>query len=321
MILEYEEFISEIADRLEKQFGIQVDIETMYKNNMVKQGIVLQQNIGQQGAAPVIYLDHLYENYQEGMSLEHVAKKAADLIEKGRKENLDFPTINRQFARENLILSLVNKDNNAEMLINVPHREFLDLAAIPRVKMHLPDGSSGAFTVRKDLLAVLQMTEDEVLECAEKNLVKNGIRLENIRETMARLMLEDGMPEEAVNDILQENGSPQELYVLSNQECMEGAAVMANPTVLDYAHDYLEGDFYILPSSIHEVLLVPADLGITIPELETMVSEVNEEEVELKDRLSDRVYKYDGRKLMIAGEEETMLHTPDKNEKLKGKHR
>lgn len=321
MMLDYEEFIDEVAARLENQFGIRVGIETMYKNNTVKQGIVIRDEIEKSRISPVIYLDTLYAGYQDGVSLDRITKKAADLIEEGKKETLDIPPVNRQFAREHLVLSLINKDNNAAMLANIPHREFLDLAAIPKIKMDLPDGGNGMFVVQKEMLPLLQMTAEEVLECAENNTVKNGIRLESIGETMARLMMENGMPEEDVKEILGETGTMQDMYVLSNRECSEGAAVMADMAVLDYAHDYLKGDFYILPSSIHEVLLVPVDCGISIQELEAMVSEVNAEEVQPKDRLSDRVYKYDGHKLMMAGEEETVLHAPDKNEKSKGKHR
>ena len=85
------------------------------------------------------------------------------------------------------------------------------------------------------------------------------------------------------------------LYVATNDNGLFGASVVAYPGMLEEAVQRLQGDYYILPSSIHEVLLVSAKEVQDYRELEAMVRQINEAEVAPAERLSDRVYHYDSR--------------------------
>ena len=87
--------------------------------------------------------------------------------------------------------------------------------------------------------------------------------------------------------------SPLPMYVLTNQSHLNGASALLYKDILrDFAHS-LEENFYILPSSIHEVILVPANGIMSKNSLELMVKDVNQKEVSPMERLSDHVYFYD----------------------------
>jgi len=85
------------------------------------------------------------------------------------------------------------------------------------------------------------------------------------------------------------------MYVISNEQQLQGAAAVFYPGMMEAAARELKGDFFLLPSSVHEMLLVPDDGNMTAAELSTMVSTVNRQEVAPELRLSDNVYHYDAK--------------------------
>ena len=83
------------------------------------------------------------------------------------------------------------------------------------------------------------------------------------------------------------------MYVLTNQSKLDGAGALARDGVLDKIGDLMDSNFYVLPSSIHEVLIVPDNGNMQTKELENMVKEVNASQVAPEDLLSDKVQYYD----------------------------
>ena len=85
------------------------------------------------------------------------------------------------------------------------------------------------------------------------------------------------------------------MYVLSNQEKLYGAACMLYPEVLSAFGEICGRDFYVLPSSIHEVLLVFAEEGKE-KELKEIVTDMNRNHVAPEEVLSDSIYHYNTKK-------------------------
>ena len=83
-----------------------------------------------------------------------------------------------------------------------------------------------------------------------------------------------------------------EVYVATNPQKFMGASVMNYPGFMEQASEQLGGDFFILPSSVHELLFLPAGNDVDLDHLKGMVREVNDSQVEPKDRLSYQVYYY-----------------------------
>ncbi|MCR5604754.1 MAG: DUF5688 family protein [Lachnospiraceae bacterium] len=85
------------------------------------------------------------------------------------------------------------------------------------------------------------------------------------------------------------------MYVLSNSITLNGAAALLDAKTMEDISQKLGGDFIVLPSSIHEVIVLPADVEMDRRDLEAMVQDVNAGEVAPEDRLSDHVYMYDSK--------------------------
>jgi len=82
------------------------------------------------------------------------------------------------------------------------------------------------------------------------------------------------------------------LYVQTNSMGICGACTILYPNQLKNFADTVNADLVILPSSIHEVLLIPYEAKLSFPELTNMVTHINRAEVSVEDRLSDQVYLY-----------------------------
>ena len=109
--------------------------------------------------------------------------------------------------------------------------------------------------------------------------------------------------------------SPMEMmYVMSNKEKTYGAAVLSCPGVMEKVSRLFPEGFYILPSSVHEVLIVPKEQGISPKDLGQMVREVNRAEVAREEVLSDRVYEYDK-------EAQKIRQVPESIERARGMER
>ena len=124
---------------------------------------------------------------------------------------------------------------------------------------------------------------DTALENSQK---KESVRFQSLTAVTASIL---GMesPEEETFD-------KGEIYVLSNQSRDHGAAVLLYPGALEEIHRKMEGDFYILPSSVHEVLILSKEMGLAPSELKKMVMEVNRDQVIPEERLGNDVYEFQG---------------------------
>lgn len=193
------------------------------------------------------------------------------------KENtVDFDDI-----KDNLLNSLVQIEGNEDWLNAVPHKEIEDLALIYKIRLE-PDGDPDRMTITNDMVKMLGMSEKQFMEAADAVIPGNEPPvIKDIREVLGFFD--------------KENDEPGPLYVATNPEAKEGAGVINYHGFLDHAAEQLNGDFTILPSSIHEVLLLKDNANISVEDLKDIVMAVNDGVVDPKDQLSNQVYHYDSR--------------------------
>ena len=103
--------------------------------------------------------------------------------------------------------------------------------------------------------------------------------------------------------------------ILTNEIGYLGAAALFYPNQMEKIAASLGGNYFVLPSSIHEVLVLPDDGNLNYMELEQMVKEVNETTVDRKDQLSNNVYYYDSKERIFssAAEHEKRSKNIDNN--------
>ena len=175
-----------------------------------------------------------------------------------------------------LSMHLIPVKGNEELLKELPHRELEDLAVVYRLDDTL---------ITHDMLRTNGVTFDQLQEDALSNAkLWRPETLRNLNDVLREMMGPFGsvIPDE-----------PSPMWVATVEGGLNGAAVICYPGFLDQAAETLGGDFYALPSSIHEMLLLPDDGSMELGELEEMVRSVNETEVAPEERLSDTVYHYD----------------------------
>lgn len=246
---------------------------------------------------PILYFNTMYEQYKEGEALSRVMQKAAGQMVEAIQ---DFPQsfkLDMENAKEHIVFSLVNTVQNEKLLQDVPHREFLDLSIVYRwIVGQSENGSDFYFsTIHHDFAETLGMSEAELYQAAfdnTKRLLSPSVV--SMSEMFKEALIQDGLLPEVADRITDEmlEGNTEEMWVISNTNRVDGAASMLYEEKLHDLAERLGNDLYILPSSIHEVIAIPAN-SVKPEELAEMVSTINMDQVDLAERLSNQVYHYD----------------------------
>ena len=184
-------------------------------------------------------------------------------------------------------MEVVSAEKNAELLESVPHERMEDMAVVYRFVLDQTDSGNGTILVTNQLLEQYGITKEQLRADAMENAPE--IRPSEIRG-MSEVMSELApglIPEVAPED--------EQMFVASVPDKIHGAGVIAYPNFMEDAAEKMGGDFFVLPSSVHEVLLVKDNGEMTAKELENMVKEVNATQVEPEDQLTDHVYHYDSK--------------------------
>lgn len=305
MNLNYEEFKEKIKDDIkdymdEKYKDCGVVIRKVNKTNREVDGLNFYDIPGLKNATPTIYVNNLYEEYERTGKYEEVIRIAAETMERGIKsfnDEIKAELLDISRLKDNVFFTLINAEQNKELLKTVPHREFEDLAIVYR--WNLGNDSLETYTnlVDNDLAKKEGLTENDLYNAANKNTKELfPILVKNMNEVISEIIFGDselsGEMEEEFKEVMMETQDERSMYVITNESKLFGAASMLYEEPLHELAEKIESDLYILPSSIHEVIAVSADFG-SPDELAEMVYEINMDQVDINDRLSNQVYCYD----------------------------
>lgn len=293
-----EELRAAVAERLGVEMeSVRVN-EVMKNNGKVMTALVVMDD-GKSGVYPNVYIDKEMEDWRVGrMSLDELVDDVVERYKAVTDQGLPaVPKVSREMILDGAIIQVVNAEKNADQLNDIPHRRFLDLAAIVRCVVDLGGiAGQGSMKVTYTMIQGFGISEDDLFERALQNTVeKYPLRFMPMGQMMSELV--GGSPEDFDGDMK----SP--LYVLTNQQKMNGAAVMFWPEKIGEIADKIGDDVYVLPSSIHEVLLTTVHgCALEVRDLQNMVREINATVVDQEEVLSDNVYVYrrETRDLIVA---------------------
>ena len=253
--------------------------ETM-KNNGVKYTALCKMA---SGVNPVYYIDSYVDDILDFKT--DVTTAAKEILEKYEKAYDDAPKkadfMNKEYIKEHIVLRLINREMND--LSDIPYKEYLDLAVIMVVKVENVVNGEGTFKVTNSLIDTFGFTEEELFELAEQNTLKNEYVFEDITNVVNRIL----NPDEKEVMLSKES----DMVVATTTNNINGAIVMTRPDKLADIAEVLDSDLYVLPSSVHEVLLVKQEL-IGSDEARNMVVDVNKTSVEKNEWLSNNVYRF-----------------------------
>lgn len=253
--------------------------------------------------AVILYPDDYQRLLDSGESPQDIGRYLSSQIEQRMTALPATPTTADDF-KKGLYIQVVNADVNRELLKDLPHDSWEDMAAV--VRYQIPDGENEiSFLVTKNNMQQYQMSQGEVMEAAYKNTAAQEFCLHKPEDIMREIMQEQNIPEEAIDLYLSDTDS--HLYVLTNKEQINGANALVCPEVLQNIYKEFGEPYYVLPSSTHELILAKDSSGLTQDELRQMVQQVNVSSVTPDVLLSYNLFHYDGRKLSAVQEKEQVL--------------
>ena len=289
----YEQFLAAVKKRMEAELGSSYELELhkVPKNNgLILDGLCITR--GNAHIAPAIYLNPCYDQYRKGMSLDQIVAELLTMY----RQNDTPPPLNYEMLsdyegiRSNIACKLIHAASNEAILKDIPHILWMDLAIVFYLCIHEDDTGLMTAMIHNSHLRIWNIS----LEDLKTSALANSPRLfPPVISSMACIIEELNRQ---LNPHFQETGprpeTPAPFYVLSNRSGINGAACLLYEDVLKNFADGVEKNLIILPSSIHEVLLLPDDGDISYEEMSRLVTHINRSEVPEEDRLSNQVYLY-----------------------------
>ncbi|MCI6811263.1 MAG: DUF5688 family protein [Lachnospiraceae bacterium] len=282
----------------------EISINEVIKNNHVKlYGLIIKDP--EERMVPTIYLEPYYQKYEAEMDMGRILQSLVAQYEQSKdrgKDILPFSVEDYEQVKDRLYLIVLNQDNQ-EYLKETVHQDIpeTNLTAVIRVLCgEMKDQSIGSFAVKESLLSMWDRTKEQVYEQALANTERFfPARLMNVMDVIQNLALQvDERKEEGENSI--KNLLPYEQYVLSNTEKFHGATAILYPGLLQEIGEATKSSFFLLPSSLHEVILMKDNGEMSAEELQRMVMQINRTEVKPEEVLSDEVYCYDYREQKLT---------------------
>ena len=307
--MNFEEFTQQVAKEVkrflpEKYDDASVTLQYVTKNNDQQlTGLMIKTE--DTNIAPNIYLEGYFEQYQDGKDFEDIVRDIADVrVRHELNQDFDVSKITDfDQVKDHIICKLVNAEMNAEYLADKPHTQVEDLAVMYAVDLGGGEGGKMTAPITNALMEQYGVTTQELHDIAIHNLAESQIEFKTMRDVLIDMMFPNGISE---NDprafmIPPEEENPS-MYVLSNAEKLNGAAALLDAKTMEDISEKLGGDFIVLPSSIHECIVLPVNEDMDRHTLEAMVQDVNAGQVAPEERLSDHVYMYDSqeKELVLA---------------------
>jgi antirestriction protein len=318
--MDYENFKEQFTEDVKKQLfesGIEANVtaQEVTKLNESYDAITVTPEGSNVGVN--VNVNRFYEAMENGNTYDDVVSRAFDVITNGINER---PTIDvaaltdYEQMKDKLVMEVVSSDANAEMLENVPHKDMEDMAVVYRFVLDSNDDGRATILATNQMIDAMGVTADQLHADAMENAPQlkpaiitgmNEVMVEMMGREQAEMM---GIPIDG----------EEQMFVATVPDKIHGAGIIAYQDFMDQAAERVGGDFYILPSSIHEILIVPDNGQMDLAQLQDMVREVNATQVLPEEKLTDNVYHYDSQEKVFELGEKFVERQADREAELEG---
>lgn len=292
-----EDYIEQVKLRIKEYLpadlkGVEVTVIPREKNNGVLfHGISIHHP--KEAVSPLLYAEDYFELLKRGMGMGDTLHLMVDNYILARNEIKVQNNINLSYdhIKNNLFLCVVNTERNQELLENIPHQKLEDLAVVYRSLVYTDGEQIGSMLINNQLMEHWNVDQGKIHEQALKNMD----RLFTLEFCVLAQRI-SGMLDIPIEDILFD----QNLFLLGNDHDYYGAAYLSCPDVLQEVSEKMGGDFLIMPSSVHELIIIKDMADADIGALIEIVREVNRTELTEEDFLSDNIYRYDSQNQTLS---------------------
>lgn len=312
--MNYQAFKEQLFEQLSSKYepDIKVSHYEIIKNNnqMMESIILMDKNIG---FSPAIYLEPLFTQFQRHQNMNQILEDIAEIYHSSHRQ---YPFQNFQIqdfesCKERLALKLIHFNSNKSLLETIPYQKLLDLALVMILVIEGPYEELATLLVTYKHMEFWNIDEDTLFKQCIRNSKKILPSIYYPIETVLEDLMKDMTyfyPKGEETPVYQDESiggfvcqlvkekqvaDRMEIFVLTNDKKIFGATTMIYPGVLKEISRQFDDDLFVLPSSIHEVLLIRADNNLTPEELSDIVIDINEKYVHSQDVLSDHIYYYD----------------------------
>lgn len=258
----------------------EIRIENVLKNNSVTlTGLVFMEKDCK--VCPTIYLEEFYSKYLLGRSITEILGDIINVYKKAYiQEDLDMSFMySWDSVKSMVVYKLINTEKNGELLEKIPHKEVIDLSMVFYIAVQQYDGT---IQINNNHCQMWGIDVEELVSAAQENTPQiYPVCITDIGDIAEEIGVEKSS----------EMAKSVDMYILSNRYNIGGAAAMLYPGSIKMVAEKLEDDVYILPSSTHEVIILPMS-GQEADKLKEMVQEVNSTMVDEEDILGDSIYCY-----------------------------
>ena len=290
--MDYKSFTERIVYLLQERMGADYNIKVtnVTKNNDIQlTGVIMMKDSDR--ISPTIYLEEPYRQYCAGVDMWEIADRIIDL-HRERVQNVDLNIdFFREFGlvRDRIFHKLINYEKNRKLLQDVPHVRWCDLAVVFYYAVDEKVLGRASILIHNNHIVMWEQTADSLFRIAQHNM----------RQCMPELLIPMRKLVEEMTGVKLEQTDEVKMYVLTNQAKLNGASAMLYSDKIVELADSLQSDLMILPSSVHEVLLLPDDSEQQYDFYRQMVEEVNTTQVEPEEILSFNLYRYSREKAVI----------------------
>lgn len=273
-------FIMELGDKL----GCEVRRTVKeLPNGGCREGITIDVGVK---ISPIVYTD----NMSEDTTVEDVARVFEQIKDKCIKHAELVEGINKESVLSNLMPCVVKTEGNEKFLDRLYNRQFDDMSVFYKYVLKADDEGMETISVTPDMLDTMGISDAELTE-ASLSYVGKHFKCRNLGEVIASFLGCD-----ASDFALESEG----VYMLSNEFNVWGAGCIVSNMLMESISKSLfdGGQFVIIPSSVHEVLIIGTDAGLEGQAMAEMITDINREHVKSEEQLSDHAYLWDGAKVV-----------------------
>ena len=287
--MDYQRFIEQIVNMLQKRIGAdyKVKVTNVTKNNDIRLvGVIMMRESDR--ISPTIYLEEPYRRYCAGADIQEIVNEIVMLYKEQVRDidfNIDFF---REFGyvRDRIFHKIINYEKNRKLLEDVPYFRWCDLAVVFYYAIEEKSMGRATILIHNNHLTMWGQTVDALYQIAQHNM----------RRCMPELLLPMYELIEEMTGVKLKQADGVRMYVLTNHAKLNGASAMLYSDKIRELADSLQSDLIILPSSVHEVVLLPDDHEQNYDFYRQMVEEVNTTQVEPEEILSYNLYRYSRKK-------------------------
>ena len=303
-MISFDEFKNAVVDEIKKYLpesyrDAEISLKEIVKPNDIRlTGLLVLKD--ESGAAPMVYLEEFYKMVEAGSSVADVIRKIADMRVEYDVDDLGVNEFMRfEDCKDRILPRLYSREMNDELVNHMAYTSMEDFLILYYIELGETDAGRLSIPIDMDILNRWGVGVDRIHSTALDNQRRLSVgTLKKMREMLGAMMLKEFGIEEGTDESMEfldcmfGPDTDDGMFVITNTSCINGASMVLDREFMDKAVEVLGDGFYVLPSSIHEVIALPDNGTMNVDEMESMVCYINRTQLRPEEVLSDHVYRY-----------------------------